>query len=105
VRAHFRREQERATGDGFVSPDAEGEYRAKLEQFEREEGKLAAVYWSTRNASAVAMSIGQPHARHNPITETEIEVLRPRRVRRPLALTRPTMLPSTQLYGVGTPER
>jgi len=43
VRAHFRREQERATGDGFVSPDAEGEYRAKLEQFEREEGKLAAV--------------------------------------------------------------
>jgi hypothetical protein len=35
----------------------------------------------------------------------QAQVLRPRRVRRPLALTRPTMLPSAQLYGVGTPER
>src|SRR6266536_798537 len=33
------------------------------------------------------------------------QVLRPRRVRRPLALPRPSMLPSARLYGVSTPNR
>lgn len=74
VRAHFRREQERAADNVIGSQDAEDDYQAKLDQFERAEGKLAAVYWSTRDASAVAMTLGQPHAQRNPFAETEMEV-------------------------------
>lgn len=74
VRAHFRREQERAADNGRASQDAEDDFHSKLEQFEREEGRLAAVYWSTREASAVALTIGTPHAQRNPIAETEMEI-------------------------------
>lgn len=73
VRAHFEREQERAD-HGAASRETEAEFHRKLEQFEREEGKLAAAYWSTRTASAVAMTIGKPRAARNPIAETEMEI-------------------------------
>jgi ElaB/YqjD/DUF883 family membrane-anchored ribosome-binding protein len=43
-----------------VSDEAlEDAYHAKLAQFQREQGKLDQVYWSTRTASAVAMTVKQ----------------------------------------------
>ena len=74
VRAHFRREQERKRNDGVASADAEADYEAKLREFERREGRIDAVYWSTRNASAVALTLGRPRSRLNPFTDTETEV-------------------------------
>ncbi|HYX76104.1 MAG TPA: hypothetical protein VE757_02910, partial [Gaiellaceae bacterium] len=37
-------------------------------------GKLAAVYWSTRNASAVALTVGTERHKRNPIADTDAEV-------------------------------
>jgi hypothetical protein len=73
VRAHFRREQERQA-DGSTSPTADEEYRSRLAEFERQEGKLASVYWSTRNASAVALTIRTAGTRRHAFAETEVEV-------------------------------
>jgi hypothetical protein len=67
VRAHFRREQ---GNDGA----AEEEYQRRLAQFERQEGEVSSVYWSTRNASAVALTIKQTGARRHVFSETEVEV-------------------------------
>jgi hypothetical protein len=74
VRAHFQREQERAGGHVSASPATEELYQEKLEEFERKEGKLAAVYWSTKTASAIALTIGVPRRQNNPIAETEMEI-------------------------------
>ena len=73
VRAHFRREQERKA-DGSTSPAADEEYRARLAEFERDEGKLSSVYWSTRNASAIALTVKTSSMRRHAFAETEIEV-------------------------------
>jgi len=73
VRAHFRREQERATS-GRASKDADDDYEAKLERFEKEEGRLGSIYWSTHNASAVALTIGKARHARNPFAETDIDV-------------------------------
>jgi hypothetical protein len=73
VRAHFRREEERKW-HGDAGKEAQDDYRAQLDAFEREEGKLAAVYWSTRNASAVAITIGAESGARNPLAETETKV-------------------------------
>jgi hypothetical protein len=73
VRAHFRREQERQA-NGAASDRVEEEYRARLAEFEREEGELSSVYWSTRKASAVALTVKMSHERRHPFDETEIEV-------------------------------
>ena len=73
VRAHFAREQERANG-AATQNGAEGEYTAQLERFEDKEGTLAAVYWSTRNASAVALTVGRARHKRNPIVETDTDV-------------------------------
>jgi hypothetical protein len=73
VRAHYMREQERGNG-AAARNGAESEFTKRLERFEREEGKLAAVYWSTRNASAVALTIGRPRHQNNPIIETDADV-------------------------------
>ena len=54
VRAHYQREQERSNGAGALA-EAESDFEKRLARFEREEGKLAAVYWSTQDASAVAL--------------------------------------------------
>jgi hypothetical protein len=74
VRAHCRREAARGGGDAGAAKAADAEFQAKLDDFERAEGKIAAVYWSTRNASAVAMTAGRARAQRNPLTDTETDV-------------------------------
>jgi hypothetical protein len=74
VRAHFAREQIRATGDADALDAADREFCERLEAFESREGKLEAAYWSTRNASAVAMTVGHPRAARNPLADTETNV-------------------------------
>jgi hypothetical protein len=56
VWAHYRWERERSKG-GDPDPALERAYLARLAEFQNEEGRLEQVYWSTRNASAVAMSV------------------------------------------------
>ena len=73
VRAHYQREQERSNGAASQN-GAEGDFLEKLKRFEKDEGRLAAVYWSTRNASAVALTVGKPRHARNPIAETDAEV-------------------------------
>lgn len=74
VRAHFKRERARKRGDSEAADETERDFRARLKEFEDQEGNLAAVYWSTRNASAIAMTIGNAHSRRNPFVDTENEV-------------------------------
>jgi hypothetical protein len=73
VRAHFRREQERRK-DGKASDQADEDYRARLAEFEQDQGELSSVYWSTRNASAVALTVSTKRTRRHAFSETEIEV-------------------------------
>ncbi len=73
VRAHFRREHERGNGAARLA-EAESEFSESLARFEAEEGKLAAVYWSTQDASAVALTVGDPRSSRNPIVDTDAEV-------------------------------
>ena len=74
VRAHFRREYVRTHPDGGDVEKCERDFCARLEEFERKEGRLTAVYWSTRDASAVALTMGHPRAGRNPLVDTEIAV-------------------------------
>jgi hypothetical protein len=74
VRAHYKRERARKRGDADAAQEAEQEFHARLTEFEHQEGPLAAVYWSTRNASAIAMTVGNARGRHNPLVDTENEV-------------------------------
>jgi hypothetical protein len=64
VWAHYQWERDRARKKG-AAPDRvlEDRYRDQLAEFEDSEGKLEFVYWSTRSASAVAMSV-KPRPRH-----------------------------------------
>ena len=73
VRAHFHREQERQAS-GHASQATDEEYRARLAEFERQEGELSSVYWSTRNASAVALTVMTSGKRRHAFAETEVEV-------------------------------
>ncbi len=73
VRAHFQREQERQA-NGHASQATDEEYRTRLADFERQEGELSSAYWSTRNASAVALTIKTSSKRRHAFAETEIEV-------------------------------
>jgi hypothetical protein len=74
VRAHYERERVLKTGDTEAFHAADGEFHVRLDAFQHQEGKLDAVYWSTRNASAVAMTVGQAHSVRNPLADTETEV-------------------------------
>jgi hypothetical protein len=74
VRAHFRREQRRAADPDLALESTDAAFQEALERFERDEGEIAAVYWSTRNASAVALTVGRPRAGRNPFADTETEV-------------------------------
>jgi hypothetical protein len=74
VRAHFKRERERKRGDAEAAQHADQEFQDRLREFESHEGSLAAVYWSTRNASAIAMTVGNSRGRRNPLVDTENEV-------------------------------
>jgi hypothetical protein len=73
VRAHYQREEERSNGAGGFA-EAESDFAKRLARFEEEEGKLAAVYWSTQAASAVALTIGAPRGKRNPIADTDADV-------------------------------
>lgn len=74
VRAHYERERVRQSGDIDAFETADSEFHVRLDGFQHYEGKLDAVYWSTRDASAVAMTVGQPHSVRNPLADTETEV-------------------------------
>jgi hypothetical protein len=74
VRAHYKWEQARPRRNGPALQKARDEFEAKLAEFQHEEGKLASVYWSRRKASAVALTIGDPHNKWNPFAETEMDV-------------------------------
>jgi hypothetical protein len=64
VWAHYRYERERRKPKTGPELDAlESAYSVKLEEFECEAGRIDAVYWSTRAASAVAMTVGKEHGR------------------------------------------
>jgi hypothetical protein len=73
VRAHYRRESCRAT-DPAKLVEAEAEYRERLKEFEHQEGRIASVYWSTRNASAIAMTVGELQRERNLFVDTDSEV-------------------------------
>jgi hypothetical protein len=74
VRAHYEREQLRQAGDRDAFEAADAEFHHRLDRFQKREGTLDAVYWSTRNASAVAMTLGRARSAHNPLADTETEV-------------------------------
>lgn len=78
VWAHYQWEQllhrERDTGQPLSDADRtrleelEATYRRKLNDFQKEQGKLEQVYWSTRTASAVAMTVKRgPVPRMDPL--------------------------------------
>ncbi len=78
VWAHFQWERlAHRNPDGDQPPDKEARadlgaledvYRAKLAEFQREHGKLEEVYWSTRFASAVGITVKRgPTPRANPL--------------------------------------
>lgn len=56
VWAHYQWER-RLHAEGVSDEALEDAYRAKLAQFQREQGRLDQVYWSTQSASAVAMTV------------------------------------------------
>ena len=56
VWAHYQWER-KLHSDGFADPALEQAYRQKLTEFQRKEGRVEQVYWSTRDASAVAMTV------------------------------------------------
>jgi hypothetical protein len=61
VWAHYQWERKLHT-DGGSDPALEQAYRQKLTEFQQKEGRLEQVYWSTREPSAVAMTVehGKP---------------------------------------------
>ena len=74
VRAHYRWEQGRNGRNGGAAHKAQDEFKAKLAEFQNEEGRLSSVYWSTRNASAIALTIKGQGSRRNPFAESDTEV-------------------------------
>jgi hypothetical protein len=56
VWAHYQWER-KLHSHGGPDPALEQAYRQKLTEFQRKEGRLEQVYWSTRDASAVAMTV------------------------------------------------
>jgi len=56
VWAHYQWER-RLHVDGATDEALEAAYQAKLTEFQREQGRLDQVYWSTQTASAVAMTV------------------------------------------------
>jgi hypothetical protein len=67
VWAHYQWER-KLHGEGIADEALEQAYRAKLAEFQREQGKLDQVYWSTHTASAVAMTVKHgPRPRTDPL--------------------------------------
>jgi hypothetical protein len=64
--SHWWWEHERHSENG-ASPQTEAAYLSRLNEFEKKEGKIVHAYWSTRAASAVAMTEKEPaKKRFNP---------------------------------------
>jgi hypothetical protein len=63
VWAHYWWEQERHWHREATDEETERRYRTKLEEFEHEQGRIIQVYWSTRAASAVALTETQTRRR------------------------------------------
>jgi hypothetical protein len=51
VRAHYKWEEGRGSRNGGAAHKAQDEFKAKLAEFEREEGRLAAVYTRARGGT------------------------------------------------------
>jgi hypothetical protein len=67
VWAHHQWER-KLHAEGIADEELEQGYRAKLAEFQREQGKLDQVYWSTHTASAVAMTVKRgPKPRTDPL--------------------------------------
>jgi hypothetical protein len=67
VWAHYQWER-RLHADKIADPGLEHAYRSMLADFQREQGKVEQVYWSTQTASAVAMTVKLgPAPRGNPL--------------------------------------
>jgi hypothetical protein len=67
VWAHYQWER-KLHAEGVADEALEQAYRAKLAEFQREQGKLDQVYWSTHTASAVAMTVKhRPRPRTDPL--------------------------------------
>jgi hypothetical protein len=56
VWAHYEWER-RLHGERVADAQLEEAYRTKLSEFQRDQGKLEGVYWSTKSPSAVAMTV------------------------------------------------
>jgi hypothetical protein len=56
VWAHYEWER-RLHRDGVADPTLEQAYRTKLAEFQHDQGKVDQVYWSTKSASAVAITV------------------------------------------------
>src|SRR5206468_5011320 len=74
VRAHYKWEQARPARNGAALHKAQDEFKAKLAEFQAQEGDLVSVYWSTRNASAVALTARHRSRRRNPFAELDTDV-------------------------------
>lgn len=81
VWAHYQWERKLHSNRG-EDPALERDYRQKLTQFQRKEGRVEQVYWSTRDASAVAMTVkpGKPPRLNGLGLRDEDDVVRLHRV-------------------------
>ena len=81
VWAHYQWER-KLHSDGGADPALEQAYRQKLTEFQRKEGRVEQVYWSTRDASAVAMTVqpGKPARLNGLGLRDEDDVVRLHRV-------------------------
>src|SRR6185503_8354046 len=81
VWAHYQWER-KLHSDGSADPALEQAYRQKLTEFQRKEGRVEQVYWSTRDASAVAMTVqpGKPARLNGLGLRDEDDVVRLHRV-------------------------
>jgi hypothetical protein len=61
VWAHYQWER-RLHADHVADAELEQAYQAKLADFQREQGRIEQVYWSTQTASAVAMTVKRGRA-------------------------------------------
>lgn len=75
VWAHYQWER-RLHGDNIADAALEQAYRDKLADFQREQGRIEQVYWSTHTASAVAMTVKRgPKPRGDPLHVRERSAL------------------------------
>ena len=79
VWSHYRWERE-LHRDGEASEEVEADYRTQLREFQQNEGEVLGAYWSTRGASAVALTIKDTGSRKIPLVTERESVIRLHRV-------------------------